>query len=137
GEPWVLAGPVDPVGAADAAHEIFVRDRVVAEVIPHLAQGEAHVDLEPPVAAQEVAARGRATAARCFFATVDEDEACWLEHRRQLGQAPLEDLPRRHFIFAAPSFSWSSGTPSTDGMFMMSFRAAFQAFWTIHERERS
>ena len=43
---------------------------------------------------------------------------------------------QKHY-FGASSLSLSPGKFSTDGMFMMSFRAAFQAFWTIHESERS
>src|SRR5215813_6196847 len=46
--------------------------------------------------------------------------------------------PRRHPRSYAISFSSSSpGNSLTDGYFMISFRAIFQAFWTIHDRDRS
>src|SRR6185503_20598654 len=40
----------------------------------------------------------------------------------------------------AQAISFSSSSPGnslTEGYFMISFRAIFQAFWTIHERDRS
>src|SRR5690349_4599985 len=45
---------------------------------------------------------------------------------------------RRHPLPYAISFSSSSpGNSLTDGYFMISLRAIFQAFWTIHERDLS
>src|SRR5689334_4738852 len=74
------------------------------------------------------------------------------EHRRRMASLPprlvkqgtaiarSDGVPprRRHPLPYAISFSSSSpGNSLTDGYFMISFRAIFQAFWTIQDRDRS
>src|SRR5215468_4721088 len=74
------------------------------------------------------------------------------KHRRRMASLPprlvkqgtaiarSDGVPprRRHPTPYAISFSSSSpGNSLTDGYFMISFRAIFQAFWTIQERDRS
>src|SRR5678816_810272 len=74
------------------------------------------------------------------------------EHRRRMASLPPRLVKqgtaiarsdgvcprRRHPRAYAISFSSSSpGNSLTDGYFMISFRAIFQAFWTIHDRDRS
>src|SRR4051794_38571774 len=70
------------------------------------------------------------------------------EHRRRMASLPprlieqgtaiarSDGVPprRRHQLPYAISFSSSSpGNSLTDGYFMISFRAIFHAFWTIHD----
>ena len=75
---------------------------------------------------------------------IDGETRIATKQRRHGGQGTRASAPSRSpradcsaSYFAPPSLSGSRGMPSTDGMFMMSFRAAFHAFWTIHESERS
>src|SRR5689334_5866240 len=45
--------------------------------------------------------------------------------------------PRRRHSYAISFSSSSPGNSFTDGYFMISLRAIFHAFWTIHDSERS
>src|SRR5262245_34070276 len=76
------------------------------------------------------------------------------EHRRRTASLPprlvkqgtaiarSDGVPprRRHPLHPSYAISFSSSSPGnsfTEGYFMISFRAIFQAFWTIHDSDRS
>ena len=93
----VLALRRDGFERANAAHEILVRQRLVAEVVADQGQRRADVQLEPAVAAEELAARERGGAARAIV-RLDELEAGGAEHLGQLRHAAFEQRCRVTFL---------------------------------------
>ena len=105
GESWVLSLCRYPIERPDTPNEVFVGKGLFPEVVPDEAQRTTNVELETPVAASKLAARGRATAV-VVVVRGDEREAGRTKDLCQLRCASVEHLPRirrhRHSMARRP-----------------------------------
>jgi hypothetical protein len=94
GEAWIFGLCRYSIERPDSASEVFVGQRLLAEVVPDEAERTMNVELEAPIATSKLADRRGAAAAVIVIVHSAEHEAGGAKDLGQHGCASVEQFPR-------------------------------------------